>query len=330
MKQLLVNGPRQAALCEVPKPECPADGVLVQARLSAISPGTELRVFRAEAVDEAGRFLHEHVPFQLPTLNGYSMVGVVRETGPDAARVRPGERVFATAPHGEWAAVSAAAVEPLPETIADEQAVWLNVLEVAHRALRQASPAPGGDVAIIGQGVIGLTMLAWSVACGFRTVVVEREPIRLEIARRMGADLALSPDRDDCPAQVVEHLGGEGADVVFEAASDWEGIRTALHVARTDGNVVVMSRHTRLPKFNPVGHPFLGKRLNLMTTYGYPPDGHRWDRRRSVALTLDFLARGRIMLDPMVTDRLPAEELPAVYSRIDRGEASLVGVLIDW
>ena len=101
MKQLLVSGPRQAALSEVPKPPCPPDGVLVQARLTAISPGTELRVFRAAAVDKAGRYLHETTPYQLPAVNGYSMVGVVRETGPDVLDVRPGERVFATAAHGE-------------------------------------------------------------------------------------------------------------------------------------------------------------------------------------------------------------------------------------
>ncbi|MEE3370885.1 MAG: zinc-binding alcohol dehydrogenase [Planctomycetota bacterium] len=330
MKQLLVTGPRQASLCDVPCPPCGAAEALVETRLTAISTGTELRVFRAIAVDDEGQFLHETVPFQLPAPNGYSLVGTVREAGDAVTGVRPGERVFATAPHAAWAAVPFDALQLLPESVAAEHAVWLNVLEVAHRGLRQAQPDPGADVAIIGQGVVGLGMLAWSVACGFRTVVVEHQPERLAIAREMGADLALSPDEADCVAEVVAFTGGVGADVVFEAGSSWEAIRVALQVARADGKVVVMSRHTQRPDFNPVGHPYLGKRLNVMTTYGYPPDGHRWDRHRSVALTLDFLERGRFHLDPMVTGRFPADELPAVYDRMDRGDASLVGVLIDW
>ena len=330
MKQLLVTGPGEASLCEVPRPVCDLEDVLVEAHLSAISPGTELRVFRAVAVDEAGKFMHETIPFRLPTPNGYSLVGTVREIGTAVTTVLPGTRVFATAAHGEWAAVSQHAVQTLPESVPEEDAVWLNVLEVAHRALRQANPDPGGDVAIIGQGVVGLTMLAWSVACGFRTVVVERQHVRREIARQMGADLVLSPEDAECVEQAVAFSGGIGADVVFEAASSWDGIRTALQLARIDGKVVVMSRHTSLPGFNPVGHPFLGKRLNVMTTYGYPPDGHRWDRHRSVALTLDFLHRQRFHLAPMVTGRFPADELPAVYNRMDRGDPSLVGVLIDW
>ena len=70
MKQLLVTGPRQASLCDVPCPACGVEEVLVEARLTAISTGTELRVFRAIAVDEEGRFLHETVPFQLPAASG--------------------------------------------------------------------------------------------------------------------------------------------------------------------------------------------------------------------------------------------------------------------
>ena len=265
MKQLLVTGPRQASLCDVPCPACGVEEVLVEAQLTAISTGTELRVFRAIAVDDEGRFLHEAVPFQLPAANGYSMVGTVRETGTAVLGLRPGMRVFATAAHAAWAAVSPDALHPLPEAIAVENAVWLNVLEVAHRALRQANPDPGADVAIIGQGVVGLGMLAWSVACGFRTVVVERHAERRAIAREMGADMVLSPDDHDCVAQTIAFASGVGADVVFEAGSSWEAIRVALQVARSDGTIVVMSRHTQRPEFNPVGHPFLGKRLKVVT-----------------------------------------------------------------
>ena len=83
MQRLIIAGPRQAVFEDVPTPVCPADGVLVRARLTAVSAGTELRVYRAEPVDAEGRFLHERVPFRLPAENGYSMVGEIVEVGPD-------------------------------------------------------------------------------------------------------------------------------------------------------------------------------------------------------------------------------------------------------
>ena len=103
-----------------------------------------------------------------------------------------------------------------------------------------------------------------------------------------------------------------------------------MEVTRTDGRVVVVSRLVSTPQFNPAGHPFLGKRLNLMTSYDYPDDGHRWSRRRSVALTLDLLSRRRLNIRPILTHRFPWEQLPEVYQRLDENDEAIVGAVIDW
>ena len=61
MQRLLVTGSRQVEFQAAPTPACPVDGVLVRARLTAVSTGTEIRVYRAKPVDAAGKFLHERV-----------------------------------------------------------------------------------------------------------------------------------------------------------------------------------------------------------------------------------------------------------------------------
>ena len=66
MKRLIVTGPRQVRFEDVPPPPCRADGLLVRATHTALSTGTEMRVFRAIPVDDQGQFLHECVPFELP------------------------------------------------------------------------------------------------------------------------------------------------------------------------------------------------------------------------------------------------------------------------
>ena len=150
MKRLIVTGPRQAEFDDAPQPDCPADGLLVRARLTAISTGTEIRVFRAQPVDGAGRFLHERVPFVLPTENGYSMVGDVIEVGDDCRGFAVGDRVFTPSPHKEVAAVSGDLAVKLPAAIPDEQAVFLNILEVGRIAPRRGCPAAGENVALLG------------------------------------------------------------------------------------------------------------------------------------------------------------------------------------
>jgi threonine dehydrogenase-like Zn-dependent dehydrogenase len=330
MKRLIVTGPKQATFEDAPEPRCPPDGLLVRARLTAISVGTEIRVFRAQPVDEAGRFLHERVPFVLPAENGYSMVGEVTAVGSEAGGFDVGERVFSPSPHKEVAAVPAALAVKLPETITDEQGVLLSILEVGHISLRRGSPSPGENVAVVGQGVIGLSALALAHALGFRTAAIDFVAERLQIARRLGADLAISPAEADFTQRVRELFDGEGADLVIEAASRWDAVQTSMDVAAHEARIVIAARHTDVPKYNPVGHPYLGKKLTLLTSYGYPPPGQRWDRRRSIALTLDLLSRGRVDVAPMITHRIDAASIPEMYRRLDAGDQTIVGVIAQW
>lgn len=328
IQRLIITGPRQAEFEDVPAPDCPADGLLVRAKVTAVSPGTEVRVYRAQPVDEAGMFLHERIPFELPTENGYSMVGEVIAVGEQTAGFAAGDRVFVPAPHKQIAAVPAHLAVKLPDDVSDEQAVFLSVLEVAHIGLRRGDPRPGECVAVVGLGVIGLSAVAYCRAFGLRTVAIDFNRERLAAAAALGAPLCLSPD--DGFQQAVADFTGGGCDVALEATSNWAGVRTAMELARPDGRVVVVSRHIHTPDFNPLGHPFLGKRLTVLTSYGYPRDGDRWDRARSVALTLQLLAERRIDVTPLITDRLDRRQLPDLYARYDAGDPGLIGAVLRW
>jgi threonine dehydrogenase-like Zn-dependent dehydrogenase len=330
MHRLIITAPRRAEFEEISMPLCPSDGLLVRARVTAVSTGTEVRVYRLKAVDAAGKFLHANVPFELPTENGYSMVGDVIEVGVQVTDFVVGDRVFVPATHRTVAAVPSALAYKLPANVPDEQAVFLSILEVSHLALRKGNPTPGENLAIVGQGVIGLSALAYGVAYGFRTVAIDSDERRLAIARQMGAGLALSPQEPDFLERVRAFCDGEGADLVIEAASVWPAIQTSMEIAARHAKVVVVARHTDQPAFSPIGDPYLQKEIALLVSYGHPPAGHRWDRRRSFARTLDLLAQGKLNIAPMITHRFAWRDLPQVYRRLDEGERDLVGVVLDW
>lgn len=330
MQRLIVTGPCQASFEEVPTPECPADGLLVRATTSAVSVGTEIRVFRAIPVDDDGQFLHERIPFQLPTENGYSLLGEIVEVGLAVDGFTAGERVFTGERQRQFTAIPAIQAVKIPVEIPNDEAAFLNILEVAHKAIRQADPPIGGNVAIVGQGVVGLSVLAYLRAWGCRIAVVDPDESRLAISREMGADLVVATADEASVKQISDFFDGDGADVVIEATSKWAAIETAMHLVRTDGTVLVVSRNTEMPQFNPVGHPFLGKRINLRTSYGHQPNGQRWDRAHSMSLTVDLLVRKRLNIQPMITHRFRWDELPDVYRRFHEGEPGLVGAVIDW
>ena len=328
--RLIVTGPRNAQFQEVADPDCPAGGLLVRARMTAISTGTELRVYRGIPVDREQKYLYPGFPLQFPVENGYSMVGEVVDVGSDVTGFRTGDRVFVPQPHKQVAMSLAEMATRLPDAIPDHVGVFLSIMDVAHIALRRGDVMPGENVAIIGSGIIGLSALAFCRVFGCRTAVVDLDRSRLQVARSMGAAWTGSPVEDGFTDRIMEFFGGGGADLVVEAASTWKAVETGLDVARSEGRVVVVARHTDQPHFSPVNYPYLRKNLSLKTSYGYPPAGQRWDRRRSLDLTLDYLARGRLQVAPMLTHQFEWEELPGVYAELDAGEAEMIGVCINW
>ena len=194
MKRLVVTGPRQASFDDVDIPECPPDGLLVRANVTAVSTGTEIRVYRYIPVDEDGEWLHGGVRFpEGPLENGYSMVGEVVEAGSNVEDFRVGDRVFCAGTHKEYAATPARDALKLPEEVSDEHGVFLNILGVGQLGLRHGEPQPGENVAIVGLGVIGLSALAFCSAFGFRTVGIDFSQSRREVANAMRADLVIDP-----------------------------------------------------------------------------------------------------------------------------------------
>ena len=331
MKRLVVTGPRQVEFEDVPIPECPRDGVLAKAIVTAISTGTEIRVYRWIPVDDEGTMLHGGMPFpDGPTENGYSMVGEIVEVGADAEGFSVGERVFLSGTHKEYAAAPASDVVKLPDSIPTEQAVMLNLLGVAHIALRTGQPAPGENVAVVGLGVIGQSAVAWCRAFGFRTVGIDMDGGRLEVARAMGASDVASPADGEFQSRIDDVFDGEGADMVIEAASSWKAIRTSMDISRQDGE-----GRSDCPPHRQAGLQSCGPSIPVAADHA--EDGLRVrgpgpavDRDRCVRLTVNMLSRGQLAIEPMITHRVPWDQLPEMYRRLDQGDLSILGVVVDW
>ncbi|MCS7001778.1 MAG: alcohol dehydrogenase catalytic domain-containing protein, partial [Dehalococcoidia bacterium] len=137
---------REAAL----SPVGPGD-VVVRARLSAISAGTELLVYRGQWPEELP--IDETIPsyrqpFVYPLTYGYAVVGVVEQVGADVDPVWIGRRVFAFGPHCSHVVTPVASVVALPDDLSDEQAVLLATTETAVTIALDAAPRIGERVAV--------------------------------------------------------------------------------------------------------------------------------------------------------------------------------------
>lgn len=300
----LVEPGRAEIRSEVLPPLAPGE-VRVRTLHSAVSRGTEGLVFRGEV--PPGEWRRMRAPFQAgdfpgPLKYGYINVGVV-EAG-EAGLV--GRHVFCLHPHQTRYQVNAEAVHLLPEGVPAARAVLAAQMETAINALWDAAPRPGDRIAVVGGGVLGM-LVAWLAARvpGTQVQVVDTEASRADIACALGADF--SP-----PAQALE-----GADLVVHTSARAEGLATALRLAAFEATVLELSWYGTRAVSVPLGEAFHSQRLTLKSSQvGHVAPSRRggWSHRRRLSLALSLLDDP--VLDRLVTDRAPFEELPRVLARL--------------
>ena len=331
MKRLVIRGSKDAYFEDISIPTCPKDGVVAKSLFTAVSTGTEVRVYRWLPVDDNGEYSHPKLKFTgKPLTNGYCMVGEIIEVGSEVQDFDIGDVVYMGEPHQEYGSSRVENIFKIPTGVSSEEAAFMNVLHVAQGAIRDGNPSPGENVLILGLGVIGLSAVAFSNAFGFNTIAMDLNDKRVDIAREMGAGLAISPSTEGYSEKIKDFFNGKEPDLVIEAASSWRAIKTGLDLVRPGGTIIVVATHTDKPDFDPVGHPYLSKKLTIKTSYGPELPGSRWDKEKSRDFTFDLLRNKKINIKPMITDTISWNQIPDIYDRLDREEPGIAGVLVKW
>ncbi len=293
--------------------------VRVRALHSAVSRGTELLVLRGEV--PASEFARMRAPFQEgdfpgPVKYGYASVGVV-ESGDSALQ---GRAVFCLYPHQTRYQVPAAAVHLLPEGLPPARAVLAANMETAVNALWDAAPRVGDRVAVVGGGVVGM-LVAW-LASQLPGCAVELIDVRAERAA-VAAQLGL--------AFATPEAAARDADLVVHASGQPQGLVTALELAAFEATVLELSWYGQRAVALPLGQAFHARRLSLRSSQvGHVATAQRarWSHARRMALALELLRSP--VLDALITDSAPFDELPAVLARLSTGAPDTLCHRIDY
>jgi threonine 3-dehydrogenase len=105
----------------------------------------------------------------------------------------------------------------------------------------------GKDVAVIGVGPIGAMAVAVLKHIGASQIfaIGRRNQYRIDMAKEVGADFALSSLRDDVKGTVMEATDGKGMDVVLEMAGNPDAVTMGLDIMRTGGNISLLGVYSK-------------------------------------------------------------------------------------
>jgi threonine 3-dehydrogenase len=173
----------------------------------------------------------------------------------------------------------------------------------------------GRSVAVLGCGPIGLFAIAIARAAGAALVLAaDRTPLRLELAKRMGASAVVDVDAVlDEAGWFLEHHEGLGFDVVFEMSGSGRAVADAFRIARNGGRVVLFGIPDR-PVAIDVAESLIFKNLEV-----HAVSGRRifetWYRTRWL------LESGVVDLRPLITHELPLTDFETAFAVLRAGEA---------
>src|SRR2546422_1043528 len=336
MKQVIME-PRHGSIgvVDLPEPALRPGMLLVRNAFSVISPGTErnavklgrdsllatararpdlvrrvLDTVRREGVLAAYRKVQSRLEDLRPL--GYASAGTVVAVGAGVEGLfRAGDRVACAgagyASHAEVVSVPANLAARVPPDVGLEAAAFATLGAVALHGVRQARPALGERVAVIGLGVLGLLTVQLLRAAGVRVIAFDLSPDLARRARDLGAEASGAGTTDDQVAAALGWTDGVGVDgVVVTAASASDApMVAAAGMCRERGRVTAVG----LVPFGLPREIAYQKELELTIARSYGP--------RSEEHTSELQSRLHLVC------RLLLEKKKATYASIGRRVGAL-------
>ena len=328
---LVFTGPRQVVFSQQELGEPRPGEVQCRACLSLVSAGTEERCLRGvfdEGTNWAGWVRYPFKP-------GYSMCARVLSVGEGVEGFRPGDRVFAHAPHCQYFNVEAKKVNLLPEHISDREATWTSMLRTTQNGARRINIQLGDLVVVIGTGIVGLLTMQFAKIAGAGTLIaVSSNPRTLAVAREHGADMTVCARAKEAVPEIARLTGGRMADVVIDATGNPEVLGSACVMARKNGKILIIGDTTE-PHRQAFGPGVISNYLTIMGAHSsmfveeenqfFP---YTWNRIHE--LNYQFIRQGRLRVDDLITTVVAPGEMPGLYMKLIDEPSLVTGILIDW
>ncbi|MAT98485.1 MAG: oxidoreductase [Anaerolineaceae bacterium] len=335
---LIFTAPFNLEIHEEPLPPLPADGLLVQTLVSAISPGTEMLLYRGQMPAElmADATIAALGEGGYPQKYGYAAVGRVVDIGPSVDKAWHDRLIFAFQPHLSHFVAKPDEVLPLPEGMGPETAVLLPNMETAVSFIMDAQPSIGEQVAVFGQGIVGLLttglLAQLPLAC---LLTVDSYALRRNWSQKLGATLSLNPADPDLPNQILAalpHAGQHpGLDLAFELSGNPKALDAAIEMIGFNGRILIGSWYGRKRADLNLGGKFHRSQMQLISSqvsHIAPRWQGRWSKARRLTVAWEMLQKHQPQR--LITHRFPLAQAQQAYELIDQRPETAVQIIFTY
>ncbi len=193
-------------------------------------------------------------------------------------------------------------VFPLPDGIADDEAVFAEHIAMGNKVF-SALPCEEGDyVVIVGAGTLGLVLCQLATYYQMVPILVDLDADKLELAKKWDVYYTLNPTYDNLERKVQEITGGRMCEsAVF--TSEGVGLNAALRLVK-NGSEVVIAGHAAYEKHQVDMNIILKKQLKVKGVCNGAGE---------MPSAINLLANSIVHTDGIITERADFDKMPSIF-----------------
>jgi threonine 3-dehydrogenase len=338
MKALIKDKPEKGAtLKDLPVPQIGDDDLLVRVEAAAIC-GTDIHIYQWNEYASSR--------IKLPLLFGHEYAGEVVDVGKNVANFKNGDRVAAEThvPCGhcyqcttglqhvckdmkilgvhmdgafaEYAVLPAVCAWRLDAAISYEIGATMEPFGIGVHAISKTDPA-GKKVIVFGCGPIGIYAQMVAKLSGAEYVIgVDISEERLDMAKKMGADIVLNAGQVDVAQRVDRLTKGSGVDIVVELTGNRSVVNDASSTLRQGGELVLVGLYDGPVELDLVNN-VIYKEANVYGVTGRIMWDTWWTAR-------GMLLSGKIDIKPVITHYFDLQDYDKAFQMVESAKTGKV------
>ena len=267
----------------------------------------------------------------VPFTPGAEVAGEIDALGEGVEGLTVGQRVLAIPSFGnggftEYTTANAASVFPIVDAMGYAAASALHVVyQTGHLALHRRAHIEPGETLLVhaGAGGVGSAAIQLGLAAGARVIATAGGPEKVEVCRKLGAELALDYREHDFVDAVKEFTGGRGADVIYDPVGGDTYDRSTKCIA-FEGRILIIGF---------TGGRFADARTNHVLIKNYAVVGVHWALYNMMNPALITEIHADLMrlfdagkIDPLISETIGLADVPAALARL--GQRGTYGKLV--
>lgn len=311
------------------KPKINAHEILVKSHLCGICGSDVLEWYRSK---------------KAPIVLGHEMVGKIEQVGESVKQYKVGQRVFVShhvpcntcyyclrGYHTACKTLHATNYDPggfsefvripqinvdrgvfvLPDSVTDEQGVFIEPLACVIRAQKLIQIKPGETILIIGSGISGLLHLLVAKTFGAgKIIAIDINSDRLKFAKQFGADYVYDA-RDDIGTNLKVINEGRLADKILVCTGALSAFESSLNYVERGGTILSFATTEPGQDLALPLNTFWRNEIKIMPSYGNAPV--------DALEAIELINSERIPVEKLISHKIPLDDIQEGFSMTIKG-----------